>query len=177
MSTITLGINSAYHEVAVAVVRDGVLVAAIEQERINRIKKGKVVTFESAGYLPYEAMDLALSIANAEFNDVDLIGFSYEPEKRYTSVTEYQYPYPIPASRGGIPPTKAGCVTLRLKLASSHHCAMALMSRPVGEITLIINVMQQVHIICRAIQMRQYWLSMGLESLIVPPVGMGKREV
>ncbi|MFN9623881.1 MAG: carbamoyltransferase N-terminal domain-containing protein [Cyanobacteriota bacterium] len=36
---ITLGINSAYHEVAVAVVRDGVLVAAIEQERINRIKK------------------------------------------------------------------------------------------------------------------------------------------
>lgn len=100
---ITLGINSAYHEVAVAVVRDGVLVAAIEQERINRIKKGKVVTFESAAYLPYEAMDLALSIASAEFNDVDLIGFSYEPEKRYTSVIEYQYPYPIPASRGANP--------------------------------------------------------------------------
>ncbi|MEB3317767.1 MAG: hypothetical protein VKO39_06465, partial [Cyanobacteriota bacterium] len=88
---------------SVAVVRDGVLVAAIEQERINRIKKGKVVTFESAAYLPYEAMDLALSIAGAEFHDVDLIGFSYEPEKRYTSVTEYQYPYPIPASRGGNP--------------------------------------------------------------------------
>ena len=100
---ITLGINSAYHEVSVAVVRDGVLVAAIEQERINRIKKGKVVTFESAAYLPYEAIDLALSIASAEFSDVDLIGFSYEPEKRFTSVTEYQYPYPIPASRGGNP--------------------------------------------------------------------------
>ena len=36
-----LGINSAYHESAACLVRDGVIVTAVEEERLNRIKHAK----------------------------------------------------------------------------------------------------------------------------------------
>ena len=36
-----LGINSVYHELAAALLVDGELVAAVEEERFNRIKHGK----------------------------------------------------------------------------------------------------------------------------------------
>jgi carbamoyltransferase len=36
-----LGINSVYHESAAALLVDGTLVAAVEEERFNRIKHGK----------------------------------------------------------------------------------------------------------------------------------------
>ena len=38
---VVLGINSVYHESAAAIVVDGSLVAAVEEERFNRRKHGK----------------------------------------------------------------------------------------------------------------------------------------
>ncbi|HLL17766.1 MAG TPA: carbamoyltransferase N-terminal domain-containing protein, partial [Rubrivivax sp.] len=41
VKTVTLGINAAYHDSSAAVVVDGVLVAAAEEERFSRIKHAK----------------------------------------------------------------------------------------------------------------------------------------
>ena len=47
-----LGINSVYHESAAALVVDGTLVAAVEEERLNRIKHGKQAEFDNPHQTP-----------------------------------------------------------------------------------------------------------------------------
>ena len=42
-----LGINSVYHESSAALLVDGKLVAAVEEERFNRIKHGKEADFDN----------------------------------------------------------------------------------------------------------------------------------
>ena len=39
MGTIILGVNSAYHESSVCLLRDGVILGAVEEERFNRDRK------------------------------------------------------------------------------------------------------------------------------------------
>ena len=41
-----LGINSVYHESSAALLVDGKLVAAVEEERFNRIKHGKTAELD-----------------------------------------------------------------------------------------------------------------------------------
>ena len=57
---ITLGINAAFHDSAAALVRDGQLVAAAEEERFTRIKHGKRPVPFSAWELPFNAIDYCL---------------------------------------------------------------------------------------------------------------------
>ena len=59
-----VGLNAYHGDVAAAVLRDGALVAAIEEERFCRIK-------HVAGF-PERAITSALAIAGASANDVDL---------------------------------------------------------------------------------------------------------
>ena len=47
-----LGINSVYHESAAAVLVDGALVAAVEEERFNRIKHGKEANVDNPQQFP-----------------------------------------------------------------------------------------------------------------------------
>ena len=47
-----LGINSVYHESAAALLVDGALVVAVEEERFNRIKHGKPAAFDNPHQLP-----------------------------------------------------------------------------------------------------------------------------
>ena len=41
MSTVILGVNSAYHESAVCLLKDGKILSAVEEERFNRVKHAK----------------------------------------------------------------------------------------------------------------------------------------
>ena len=41
MGTTILGINSAYHESSVCLLRDGEVLSAVEEERFNRVKHGR----------------------------------------------------------------------------------------------------------------------------------------
>ena len=57
---ITLGLNAAFHDSAAALVVDGELVAASEEERYSRIKHAKRPVPFSAWELPFNAIDYCL---------------------------------------------------------------------------------------------------------------------
>lgn len=58
-----LGINSLYHESAACLLRDGVLVAAAEEERFTRFKHGKEARADNPDELPVHAIDFCLRTA------------------------------------------------------------------------------------------------------------------
>lgn len=76
---ITLGINAAFHDSAAAIVVDGELVAAAEEERYTRIKHAKRPVPFSAWELPYHAIDDCLRLADVTLADVDHVAYSFDP--------------------------------------------------------------------------------------------------
>src|SRR3954447_26118370 len=75
----TLGINAVYHDSAACLVRDGVVLAAAEEERFTRIKHGKRPVPFSTWELPYAAIDCCLRAGGIMLADVDYVGYSYDP--------------------------------------------------------------------------------------------------
>jgi carbamoyltransferase len=75
----TLGINAAYHDCAACLVRDGVVLAAAEEERFNRVKHGKRPVPFTAWELPWAAIDYCLGEADILLTDVDHVAYSYDP--------------------------------------------------------------------------------------------------
>jgi len=61
----TMGSSSA------AVIVDGVVIAAIEEERLTRLKND--------GGFPYKAIELCLEIANLELSDIDVVAVYWKP--------------------------------------------------------------------------------------------------
>jgi carbamoyltransferase len=78
---ITLGINAAFHDSAAALVRDGELVAAAEEERFSRIKHAKRPVPFSAWELPYAAIDFCLARAGVSLAEVDHVAYSFDPTR------------------------------------------------------------------------------------------------
>jgi carbamoyltransferase len=74
-----LGINSVFHDPAAALVVDGVVAAAAEEERFSRRKHGKRPVPFSAWEQPVQAARWCLRQAGLDAKDIDLIGFSYDP--------------------------------------------------------------------------------------------------
>lgn len=74
---ITLGINAVYHQSSAALVRSGVVVAAVEEERFNRRKGGKEADFENTLVLPLRSIESVLRAAGLHLKDVDFIGYSF----------------------------------------------------------------------------------------------------
>jgi carbamoyltransferase len=85
MSTHILGINCAYHESSVALVNERGIIAAIEEERINRIKHAKRSLITNGDELPLGALNYCLKIGNVALGQIDCISFSFNPEKRLQS--------------------------------------------------------------------------------------------
>jgi carbamoyltransferase len=77
---ITLGINAAFHDSAAALVVDGRLVAAAEEERFSRIKHAKRPVPFSAWELPHAAIDYCLAEAGVDLRDVDHVAYSFRPD-------------------------------------------------------------------------------------------------
>jgi carbamoyltransferase len=77
-----LGINSTYHESAAALLVDGKLVAAVEEERFNRIKHGKEADFDNPHQLPERAIRFCLKQAGLNARDIDHVAYSFDPERR-----------------------------------------------------------------------------------------------
>jgi carbamoyltransferase len=74
-----LGINGVFHDPAAALVVDGVVVAAAEEERFSRRKHGKSPVPFSTWELPEQAARWCLRHAGIEARDLDAIAYSYEP--------------------------------------------------------------------------------------------------
>src|SRR5216117_2326226 len=66
-----LGINAYHGDAAAALIKDGRIVAAVEEERFNRVK-------HSAGF-PAEAVRYCLRTAGIDIEAVDHIGISRDP--------------------------------------------------------------------------------------------------
>ena len=75
----TLGINAAYHDSTACLVRDGIVVAAAEEERFTHVKHGKRPIPFSTYELPFHAIDYCLGAANIRLVDVDAVAYSFDP--------------------------------------------------------------------------------------------------
>jgi len=76
---ITLGINAALHDSAAALVVDGEVVAAAEEERFTRIKHGKRPVPFTTWELPFHAIDYCLGEAGVTLAEVDHVAYSFDP--------------------------------------------------------------------------------------------------
>ncbi|GAA3791381.1 carbamoyltransferase C-terminal domain-containing protein [Sphaerisporangium flaviroseum] len=75
-----LGINAIFHDPAAALVVDGEVVAAAEEERFSRRKHGKRPVPFSAWELPERAAAWCLAQAGLRPEDLDGVAYSYDPE-------------------------------------------------------------------------------------------------
>jgi carbamoyltransferase len=75
-----LGINAVFHDPAAALVVDGRIVAAAEEERFTRRKHGKPCVPFSTWELPEHAARWALSYAGVGADQLDAVAYSYDPD-------------------------------------------------------------------------------------------------
>ncbi|HEY1025519.1 MAG TPA: carbamoyltransferase C-terminal domain-containing protein [Sphingobacteriaceae bacterium] len=75
----TLGLNAVFHDSAACIFKDGKLLAAAEDERFTHIKHGKRPVPFSTWELPFHAINYCLEVAGIHLNDVDRIGYSFDP--------------------------------------------------------------------------------------------------
>ena len=74
-----LGINSVFHDSSAAILKDGKLLAAAEEERFTHIKHGKRPVPFSTWQMPFYAIDYCLKTAGIDLKDVDHIAYSFNP--------------------------------------------------------------------------------------------------
>ena len=74
-----LGVNAIFHDPAAALVVDGQVVAAAEEERFSRRKHGKRPVPFSAWELPEQSMRWCLREAGLQPGDLDAVGYSFDP--------------------------------------------------------------------------------------------------
>ncbi|ORB73259.1 carbamoyltransferase family protein [Mycobacterium scrofulaceum] len=78
-----LGVNAVFHDPAAALVVDGRVVAAAEEERFSRRKHGKQAVPFSTWEIPTAAIRWCLEDAGVAPEEVDAIGYSYDPALMY----------------------------------------------------------------------------------------------
>ena len=74
-----LGVNAIFHDPSAALVVDGEIIAAAEEERFSRRKHGKRPVPWSAWELPEQAMRWCLDEAGLRPEDIDKVGYSFDP--------------------------------------------------------------------------------------------------
>jgi carbamoyltransferase len=75
----TLGINAVFHDSSACILKDGKLLAAVEDERFTHIKHGKRPIPFSTYELPYHAINYCLAVAGIHLNDVNHFAYSFDP--------------------------------------------------------------------------------------------------
>jgi carbamoyltransferase len=74
-----LGVNAVFHDPSAALVVDGRVVAAAEEERFSRRKHGKRPVPFSAWELPEQSMRWCLRYAGLQPADLDAVAYSFDP--------------------------------------------------------------------------------------------------
>ena len=83
---IILGLNYYFHDSSACIVRDGQLITAIEEERLNRIKHTDA--------FPEKAIARCLEIAEISYEDIDHIAVSIKPSTHWLKKVAYVLKYP-----------------------------------------------------------------------------------
>jgi carbamoyltransferase len=81
-SVYILGVNSAYHESSACLIKDGVVIFAIEEERLSREKHAKPANVDNPDCLPTLSIDFCLEYAGITAKDIDWIAYSFNPDAR-----------------------------------------------------------------------------------------------
>ncbi|MBG6233454.1 carbamoyltransferase [Pedobacter sp. CAN_A7] len=93
----TLGINAVFHDSSACIIKDGQLLAAVEDERFTHIKHGKRPVPFSTYELPFHAIDYCLQVAGIHLKDVDHIAYSFNPylviPKSQVNATSIKIPF------------------------------------------------------------------------------------
>ncbi len=76
---VVLGVNAVFHDPAAALVVDGEIVAAAEEERFSRRKHGKAPVAFSTWELPEASARWCLTHAGIEPSELDAVAYSYDP--------------------------------------------------------------------------------------------------
>jgi carbamoyltransferase len=74
-----LGVNAVFHDPAAALIVDGEIVAAAEEERFSRRKHGKAPVAFSTWELPEQAIAWCLRSAGLRPSDLAAVAYSYDP--------------------------------------------------------------------------------------------------
>jgi carbamoyltransferase len=74
-----LGINAVFHDPSAALVLDGAVAAAAEEERFSRRKHGKRPVPFAAWELPEQAAAWCLAEAGLDASELDAVAYSYDP--------------------------------------------------------------------------------------------------
>jgi carbamoyltransferase len=77
-----LGINAVFHESSAALIIDGEVVAACEEERFNRIKHAKEARVDNPHELPEQAIRFCLDYAGLRAGEIDRVAYSFDPRLR-----------------------------------------------------------------------------------------------
>ncbi len=83
--TLILGISAYYHDSAVALIRDGEVIAAASEERFTRKKHDDA--------FPLQALNECLAIADAGVGDLDYVGFYEKPLLKFDRLLETYLAY------------------------------------------------------------------------------------
>lgn len=75
-----LGISGQERDAAAALIQDGRVVAAIEEEKLTRIRH---IGMNYAGGLPFRAIEFCLERARIGFEKIDCVAYYLEPHKRF----------------------------------------------------------------------------------------------
>src|ERR1700712_3439886 len=76
-----LGINAVFHDSSACILKDGIMLAAAEEERFSHVKHGKRPIVFSSYELPFHAIDYCLGVAGICLRDVDHIAYSFDPSQ------------------------------------------------------------------------------------------------
>lgn len=131
-----LGINGVFHDPAAALLIDGEIVAAAEEERFTRRKHGKSPVSFSTWELPEHAARWCLSHAGLLASDLDAVAYSYDPAlaARHDDVTEEDWealrtlyveraPLFLRSALPGLDPERVRFVAHHVAHAASAHAA------------------------------------------------------
>lgn len=93
-----LGLNAFGHDTSAALLVNGQLVAAVEEERLNREKKTRA--------FPYQSIAFCLETAGLTLKDVDCVTFAYKPHLWLTHRLLYHQARYFPFALGELPYAK-----------------------------------------------------------------------
>ena len=75
-----LGISSYYHDSAAALIKDGQVIAAVEEERFSRVKHDNS--------FPYQAIEFCLRYGNISIENIDVIAYYEKPLLKFERILE-----------------------------------------------------------------------------------------
>ncbi|WP_063049814.1 carbamoyltransferase family protein [Nocardia arthritidis] len=141
-----LGINTVFHDPAAALIVDGEIVAAAEEERFTQRRHGKRPVPFSAWELPEQAAAWCLERARLRPDQLDAVGYSYDPNLVDHSLggldlnseltrTDYAFRAPafLAAALPGLDPSIVRFVRHHLA-----HAASAALAAPFGDSAVLV---------------------------------------